>query len=79
MLTRSNYRPFFRNLSYVLNGQIVHVGSGNVPALRPFQKVMVDLTCDHDLNPSTEYNIRVRLEPRGQKPILLSGQIRVGE
>ena len=74
---RSELTPV--EIGYVLNGQIVHVGSGNVPALRPFQKVMVDLTCDNDLNPGTEYNIRVSLEPRGQKPILLTGQIRVGE
>jgi len=66
-------------IGYVLNGQIVHMASGNVPVLQPFQKVVMDLHCDIVLNPGTEYNIRVNLEPRGQKPVLLTGQICVRE
>jgi len=66
-------------IGYVMNGQIVNVASGNVPALRPFQKVMIDLPCDTVLNPGTEYNIRISLEPKGQKPIFLTGLVSIGE
>jgi hypothetical protein len=66
-------------IGYISDGQAVHVASGNVPVLRPFQKVMMDLPCDAVLKPDTQYNIMVSLEPKGQKPVLLTGQVRVGE
>ena len=66
-------------IGYILTGQIVNMASGNVPVLRPFQKVMLDLPCDTVLKPNTEYNIKVSLEPKGQKPVLLTGQVHVGE
>jgi hypothetical protein len=66
-------------IGYVMNGQIVNIASGIVPVLQPFQEVMLDLTCDTVLKPDTAYNVRISLEPEGQKPVLLNRQIRVGE
>jgi len=62
----------------VMNGQMVNLVSGNVPVLQLFQEVMLDLPCETVLKPDTEYNIRVSLEPKGQKPVLLKRQILTG-
>jgi hypothetical protein len=66
-------------IEYVLNGQMVHLASANVPVLRPFQKIILDLPSETILNPGTEYNIQVSLEPKGQKPVLLTRLVSLGE
>ena len=73
----SNPTPI--EIEYVLNGQMVHLASANVPVLRPFQKVILDLPCETILNLGTEYSIRVSLVPEGQNPVLLSGLVSLGE
>jgi hypothetical protein len=40
---------------------------------------MADLPCEAVLDPGTENNIRVSLEPVGQKPVLLTVLVSIGE
>jgi hypothetical protein len=66
-------------IDYVLNGQMVHLASANVPVLKPFQKIILDLPSETILTPGTEYDIRISLEPEGQKSVLLTGLVSLGE
>lgn len=64
-------------IEYVKSGQEVHIVTGRVPVLQPFQKVVLDLHGDIVLNPGTEYDLRVSLLPKGQKPVLITGLVSV--
>ncbi len=65
-------------IGYVSNGQIVHLASGNVPVLQPFQATMVGLPCDTVLKRGSEYVIRVSMDPEGQNSVLFTGSVRAG-
>ncbi len=66
-------------IGYFSNDQIVHLASGNVPVLQPFQATMVGLPCDTVLKRGTEYVIRVSMDPEGQKPFLFTDSVRAGK
>ena len=65
-------------IGYVSNGQIVHLASGKVSVLQPFQATTVGLPCDTVLKRGTEYVITISLDPEGQKPVQFTGPVRAG-
>jgi hypothetical protein len=62
-------------IEYMKDNQACKLASGNVPLLQPFEAITLDLSGEAVLEPGTEYSIRVTLEPEGQQPVLLYGQV----
>lgn len=65
-------------IGYVNKGQILHLASGKIPVLQPFQATTVGLPCDTVLKRGSEYEIRVSLDPEGQNSVLFTGPVSAG-
>jgi len=49
----------------------VEIASGKVPALEPFEKTVVEMTCGNAFKPRVSYETIVTIYPHGQRPVML--------
>jgi len=62
-------------VAYTKNDKEVEIATGTIPALKPYEKTMVDLTCSKLFDAGTEYLFKVTVNPDAQQPIVLHGNI----
>ena len=56
------------------NDQEVEVAAGLIPSLKPFEKTTIELTCGRLFEAGASYDVKVTINPKGQKPVLLQGK-----
>ncbi len=64
-------QPAPLEIVYHTDGREVQLASGKVPALAPFEKTLVELTCGNLFKPGVSYKTSVIIHPHGQRPVTL--------
>ncbi len=59
----------------VPRGSETEIAMGRVPALAPFEKTAIQLTCNRRLAAEELDNLAVMIEPPGQAPVILRGSV----
>jgi hypothetical protein len=61
------------------DGREVEAASGTLPALDPFEKTVVELTCGNIFKPGVAYATRVIIHPDGQHPVVLQRSLHLAK
>ncbi len=61
------------------DGREVEAASGTLPALDPFEKSVVELTCGNIFKPGVAYATRVIIHPDGQHPVVLQRSLHLAK
>ncbi len=61
-------------ITYTKDDRSAPVAGGQVPALKPFEKAVMEMACGQLFEPATEYNLTVTVYPEAQQPVTLEGR-----
>jgi len=62
-------------VAYFKDNKEVDIATGKIPALKPYEKTTVELTCGKLFEPGTEYLFKVTVNPDDQIPVILHGKL----
>jgi len=60
---------------YTKEEKAVDITKGNIPALKPFEKTTLKLTCSKLFEPGVSYQVKVIIDPDAPKPVILNGKM----
>jgi len=67
--------PADLKITYAEDNQSVAVADGQVPALKPFEKTTVEMSCGPLFETGAEYTLTVTIYPDAQQPVTLEGRV----
>jgi hypothetical protein len=62
-------------IAFAGDGQGSEIASGKIPALKPFEKTTVGLTCGKIFSKGVDYDLMVIINPDDKKPVILHGRV----
>ncbi len=60
---------------FIKDDKEVDVAAGTIPALKPYEKTTVELTCGNLFDKGVEYIFKVTVNPDDKQPVILHGKI----
>jgi len=62
-------------IGYIKDDKEVEIAVGKIPALKPYEKSIIELKCDSLFDKGVEYTLVVIINPDGKNPVKLHGKI----